>query len=187
MKQTFVKCSYCKEKVSYFDLRIKMPYICKGCLKEYLAEKNKQRAQFKSSKSLAMERADEWFSRFIRMKYRIKGGDEVLNRCIVSGKVKFAKNMDCGHCFSRGVKSLRYDEDNCRPQNRSSNRFKGEQDHYTFKDNLKKEIGEERFNRLEEKRKWHTTYTESDYRNIADKYRKKVNKIIKEEGLKKWW
>jgi len=143
----------------------------------------------KSPKSLAMDNADMWFSRYIRIKYsyKIQNG-EVYCQCIVSPEViKLASNMDNGHCVSRKYLTTRYYENNCRPQNRSSNRFSGEADHYTFEDNLRKEIGEDGIDEIHRLRKEEGEDTESFYKSQSDKYRKLVKQLVKEHGIKKWW
>jgi hypothetical protein len=158
--------------------------------RKYTSSGNKPAKHGKTSKQKARDRADEWFSRFIRIKYafKIQNGD-VFCKCFIDSNVKpkHAKHFDNGHCFSRSFLLTRYEEDNCRPQNRSSNRFSGEADHYKFKDKLKAEIGEERFDRLEKLRKQEGQDTEEFYREQADKYRKLTNQLIKEKYIKKWW
>jgi len=143
----------------------------------------------KSPKTLAMENADKWFSLYIRIKYsyNIQNG-EVFCQCIVDPSViKNAKHMDNGHCFSRGNKPTRYEEDNCRPQNRSSNRYKGEEHHYIFIDNLTKEIGEERFNRIDALRRENGQDNIVFYKEQSEKYRKLVNKLVIQHEIKRWW
>jgi len=143
----------------------------------------------KSPKSAAMRLADDWFSRYIRIKYayKIQGG-EVYCQCIVNRSViKHAKYFDNGHCYSRDNKTIRYNEDNCRPQNRSSNRYRGEADHYTFIEHLKEEIGEERFNAIDKLRREDGEDNILFYKEQADKYRKLVNELVKKHEINKWW
>ena len=167
---------------------------CPACTYADLYKKqSKQKTRFKpqirSEKSKAMETADKWFSRYIRLRYHFKIATDgtVLNRCIITGTVKPANQMDNGHCFSRAFLTTRYEEDNCRPQNRSSNRFSGEADHYKFIDNLTAEIGEERFNRIDKLRRETGTDTTEFYKEQSEKYRKLTNKLIRELNAKKWW
>lgn len=156
---------------------------------KYTTQKNNGLKRNKNEKDRARDNADKWFSVYIRIKYayRIVNG-EVICQCIINPNIiKHAKNMDNGHCFSRSFLLTRYEEDNCRPQNRSSNRFSGEADHYKFIDNLKKEIGEERFNRLDELRKKKGSDTVDFYKEQSDKYRKLVNELVSLNNIKKWW
>lgn len=142
----------------------------------------------KSPHSCAMNLADVWFSRYIRLKYSVVATDgTVLCKCIITGCMKPANEMDNGHCFSREYMATRYYEDNCRPQNRSSNRFSGEADHRTFEENLTREIGEEKFDEL--KRLSYTTIdaTLLFFKEIAGKYKTLTNQLLKEKGAKKWW
>jgi hypothetical protein len=144
----------------------------------------------KTTKQRAMTNADDWFSRYIRIKYAFKIQDgDVFCKCFIDPNVrpKHAKHFDNGHCFSRKFKLTRYEEDNCRPQNRSSNRFSGEADHYKFKDKLKKEIGDERFKRLDELRKQEGEDTLEFYQEQSDKYKKLTNELVKIHDIKKWW
>ncbi|MCF8219795.1 MAG: hypothetical protein K9J21_12550 [Bacteroidales bacterium] len=143
----------------------------------------------KTAKQNARDNADLWFSRYIRCKFhfQILPDGTVLCKCIITGTVKEAKNMDNGHCFSRKFLLTRYEKDNCRPQNRSSNRFSGEADHYKFRDNLKKEIGEVRFNRINEIRRYEGTDTEEFYREKATRFRELTNLYVQEYEIKKWW
>ena len=143
----------------------------------------------KTPRQKAMDLADKWFSLYIRIKYNYKIQDgEVFCQCIINpGIIKLAKNMDNGHCFSRDSKAIRYEEDNCRPQNRSSNRFSGEADHYKFIENLTKQIGKERFERLDNLRKTEIEDNENFYKIQAEKYKKLTNQLVKKYSINKWW
>jgi hypothetical protein len=164
-------------------------YRCPKCENEKAYKKERSPTnKRKTPKSRAMANADSWFSRYIRIKYHSRIiGSEVYCRCIITGQEYNAKNMDNGHCFSRAFKSIRFNEDNCRPQNRSSNRFQGEADHYIFIKNLKKEIGEDRFETIEALRDHLGDDSEVFYKETASKYRKEVNKLLKELNINKWW
>lgn len=139
-------------------------------------------------RSNAMKNADKWFSRYIRIKYAfVIDNGIVYDKCFITGLIKRAEFMDNGHCFSRDFQPIRYDEDNCRPQNRSSNRYQGEKDHYKFRENLEREIGTERFERLDRLKNEQIDANLEHYEEIATKYRKKVNKLIREKNIIKWW
>lgn len=183
-----------KIRAGAYNSTIKSPFCPKHTYEKAVHPKANKTAKTaskraKSPKSLAMANADRWFSRYIRIKYahRIVFDGEPICKCIVTGALKSAKNMDNGHCFSRENKATRYEEDNCRPQNRSSNRFSGEADHYKFIDNLTAEIGPERFARIDRLRRELGEDNEQFYSEMAEKYRKLVNELVKEFGVKKWW
>jgi hypothetical protein len=206
-----ITCKICGAKFRWIPRNSTIkPKLCMRCYNKSMLEKstfarknkfehkvskytfqkeNPGKRRKKSPKSLAMRRADNWFSRYIRCKYhfQILTDGTVLNKCIITGVVKEAKNMDNGHCFSRKFILTRYEEDNCRPQNKSSNQFSGEADHYKFIDNLIIQIGEERFNRLDELRKQEGQATTQFYEEQAEKYRELTNEMVKELKIKKWW
>lgn len=148
---------------------------------------NKPEKRQKTSRQKWMDKADKVFSQYIRVKFSFQSGGELFCRDIITGKIYGIKHIDNGHCFSRAHKPTRFEEDNCRPQNRSSNRFSGEADHYKFIKNLKSEIGEERFERLE-KLKYETgDDSETFYRLNFETYKVLLNEELKERGIKNPW
>jgi len=157
---------------------------------KYTPKGKNGKKQLKTAKQKARDNADLWLSRYIRIKYAFKIQDgDVFCKCFIDPNVKpkHAKHFDNGHCFSRSFLLTRYEEDNCRPQNRSSNRFSGEADHYKFKDKLKEEIGEERFNRIDQLRQSEGNDTISFYQEQSDKYRELTNELVERFNIKKWW
>lgn len=135
----------------------------------------------------AMDRADEIFSRYIRVLFSIEFKGELFCKDVITDNLYPIKRVDNGHFFSRKFLLTRYEVDNCRPQNRSSNRFSGEADHYKFGDKLKAQIGEERFNRLDQLRRQKGDDTELFYKEQSAKYRKLFNQLLKEKGVKNPW
>jgi hypothetical protein len=196
-----LKCQNCGREFKFYQNSTIKPKLCLRChnksllersnlsCNKYTAKKGSGAKRTKTAKEKARDNADLWFSRYIRCKYHFQVATDgtVLCKCIITGKIKEAKNTDNGHCFSRKFLLTRYEEDNCRPQNRSSNRFSGEADHYKFRDNLLKEIGEERFKRIDELRKQEGEDTTEFYWEQANKYRKLTNELVKKFEIKKWW
>lgn len=110
----------------------------------------------KSKISTAVAKLDKVFSEFIRLRDSKRFGFRAF-QCISCGKVKSYEQADCGHYYSRRKMSTRFDEDNCHAECRHCNRFSA--DHLIgYRDNLRKKIGEERFEELTRKanltRKW---------------------------------
>lgn len=135
--------------------------------------------RIKSEKSKAMDRADKYFSQFIRLSHCIVDRGECFCKDIITGRYRPIKDMDNGHFISRDCKAVRYNPDNCRPQNRSSNRFRGEADKDKFKDHLIREIGQERLDQLEKSKRDYFPDSTITYELIADEYRNLVNELIK--------
>jgi len=133
-----------------------------------------------SEKSKAMKLADMYFSRYIRLKHSIVSQGKAYCKDIITGKYIAIKKIDNGHCIPRGVKSTRYHEDNCRPQNRASNRFKGEDCKEIFELHLQKEIGEERWQALQELKHVYQSDTIAWYLYIASIYKLKVDELCAE-------
>lgn len=131
-----------------------------------------------------MEVADKWFSRWIRL--RDCGVDDgvAYTTDIITNKFYSCKSLDCGHYYSRYFPGTRYDENNCWPQNRSSNRFRGEADKDKFKENIIRRIGQDEFDLIGKRKNDPLPGT---YKEIAEEYRRKVNELVKKRGIQKWW
>lgn len=131
----------------------------------------------KSEKSKAIERADSWFSKFIRISNSFGNG---LGACFTCTNVDDIKNMDAGHFVKRNHLSTRYNELNVQLQCRSCNRYRdGEQ--FKFGVNLDKKYGKGTAEKL--MLLGSTTKLKTDYRAISDEYREKFNK---EKETKEW-
>lgn len=138
--------------------------------------------------SYYMRQADKWFSRYVRLIFTwgvIDG--EPYCKDIITGKAYSAKNLDCGHFISRANMATRYDLNNCRPQNRSSNRFRGEADKEKFRDNLVKEIGIEEMGSLMNRSKSSVKLGMIVLKGTADYFHNQVNELVKSKKIKKWW
>lgn len=198
-----IRCKCCpKEFTPHYDFRTKMlkSKICPSCQYKKAYEKSgggnsffdgkkrkgKGSKRGKSSKSKAMGLADKWFSQYIRIRHSVELGGELFCRCIVSGKLYHILKVDAGHYFPRGHKSTRFDERNVWPQNRSSNRYKGENDKHIFKKNLIAKIGEEEYKKLEALHLECGYDTEEYYNEISEKYKKLTREEIKKHDINPW-
>lgn len=149
----------------------------------------KEKKRLLSDKSTLMKKADEIFSRYIRLKHSLVSNGEVFCRDIITGNLYSIKKMDNGHFISRGNFSTRYHEDNCRPQNRSSNRFRGEMDKDTFQRNLINEIGWPAFERLmQSKYQPGQDFSSSAYfLHIIEEYTRKYKELLIQYEIKDPW
>ena len=154
---------------------------------EIRTSENKPEKRQKTDRQKWMDKADNIFSKYIRLKFSFQSGGELFCRDIITGRIYPIKSIDNGHCFSRYHKATRFEEDNCRPQNRSSNRFSGEKDHYTFIKNLKAEIGEERFERIEKLKDSHGEDSATFYRLQYETYKHLFKELLFERGLIDPW
>ena len=129
----------------------------------------------------AMNLADKWFSRFIRLKHSTEVHGVVFCKCYTCEKLYSIKNIDCGHYHNRGNKATRYDERNARPQCKNCNRFNSGR-HTIFGDKLLKEYGAESFEELRQLALSQGEDSEMFYKEKAKEFRVKFNELVKEKG-----
>lgn len=187
----------CGRKMSkyYFNSTIRRK-MCPSCeLKsKIIVSKNKidgqtvsNKPKSKSEKSRARNRADEWFSRYIRIKHStiVTNGISIC-KCYTCGKLSHPKLMDNGHWQRRGYTTVRFDENNARPQCYQCNRiYQGKPE--VFERNLVRDFGQEEVNRIKELAFERGEDNEFFYRRMANKYRNKTNELLKQTGIIKWW
>jgi len=146
------------------------------------SSKNTRRIKVgKSAKLRAMDNADMWFSRYIRLKYsqELMFGVFVCY-CYTCGSRHGIKSIDNGHYHNRENKATRYHENNARPQCKYCNQHKSGR-HTKFGDKLLNELGFEEF---EELRKLALSVGEDNeifYQEQAKIYRVKFNELVKEK------
>jgi hypothetical protein len=134
-----------------------------------------------------MKEADRWFSRYIRISKSIIKDGEPICRDIITGKYYHAKNVDNGHLFSRAIVATRYNVLNCWPQNRSSNRFRGEADKELFRQNVIEKIGEELYTELEVQSKTSGKFGKQEFAQMAEMWKAFVNDLVEKNKINKWW
>lgn len=211
MKTKNPKCRYCGERYEKAQLFHTIPNVCKSSKcklaffneyreqvirqgrkkleREQKEEDKRLRDQIKHDRSYWRKQADAWFSRYIRIIHRDSiVGDEVYCRCFVRPHlVKRAADMDNGHCFSRSNLPLRFEPDNCRPQNRSGNRYEGNRETTLFMEKLERELGAGRWQRLLDLKRQKGDDTLEYYRAKALHFKEKVTNLHRELNFRKWW
>ena len=129
----------------------------------------------------ARDRADEWMSKFIRLRDADASG---YGRCISCGKLVHWSEADNGHFINRGHLNTRYDEQNCNLQCRSCNRF-DEGNNEGYRRGLIAKYGEEVVNHLYLKKHIFRKYSVFELKAIADYFREKFNELKKIKNWKK--
>lgn len=110
---------------------------------------------------------DRLFSIYIRKSYSNDYGQAV---CYTCGKVDSWQNLQNGHFISRAHMNTRYDERNCRVQCVGCNVFKsGNMVEYSRR--LLKELGENGFTELTNRKDVIKQFTRKDYESLIDKYK----------------
>ena len=128
-------------------------------------------------------KADEWFSRFIRLR---DSDDDGFGRCCTCGTIKQVKYMDCGHFIPRQHMSTRFNEMNCNLQCKYCNGFEeGKKAHY--KDFLMVRYGENQYNLLLYKAQNFMKMGSVELTAIEKHYKAETERLLVEKGIKKWW
>lgn len=131
-----------------------------------------------------------WFSRYIKIRESDSNG---VVRCATSGKMMLLgdKNLHAGHCVkvfdgNNTNMNVAFDERNVLPQSSVENRyFSGRSE--VMRDRIDQKFGNGTYEDLLIKSKQFKKYTDSELKDIADKYRLKVYELLEVKGLKKWW
>ena len=105
----------------------------------------------RTQKQNAIDRTDEWFSKYVRLINGTVYGDTVICECFTCGTFHNIKKMDCGHYIGRGHHSVRWEVNNARPQCTKCNQYQSGK-HFEFEQRLIKEIGQGGVDDLKEKR-----------------------------------
>ena len=143
-----------------------------------MRQKGKTSIQIKDLKKIL----DDWYSRWIRLKYTKKGYCE----CYTCGRKFHPKDLQNGHFFSRTFTPTRWDDDNCRPQCVQCNIFK-EGNKIVFSEKIRKELGEKRYLLLEARKTNQIKMDRFEYNLLISEYEKKVNDLLIEKNIEKWW
>lgn len=132
------------------------------------------------ARSRAIQAADKWFSKWIRLRDSDENG---IATCVTSGKRAYWATMDCGHYVSRAKQSTRYDEMNCHAQSKMSNRFQG--GHFVEHGNRIDELhGPGTAEKLRQKGLQRCSRTTEDFLFIANTYKQRVAWIAQHEPNK---
>lgn len=154
---------------------VKTHKICKICGQKRLVAKGYCCRQCKIEKkpSYWKLKADEWFSKWVR---KIHADWRGYASCVTCGETKRWEELQNGHYESRGTHILRYDERNGHPQCYSCNcRKNGNMARYAVY--MIKRYGHELLLEFEELSKQIIQRTAKDYKEIAEKYKKKFEEL----------
>ena len=148
--------------------------------------KGEKRHKEKTPRQRAMERADKWFSRYIRLKYSFLAGGVLVCRCYTCGRVHGIKEITLGHWQRRGYKTTRFHENNGRGQCIQCNYYHSGMPEI-FEKNLVSEIGQDKVNELKSLAMEDGQDNELFYRKQATRYRGLFKQLLEERGIKDPW
>ena len=126
------------------------------------------------SKSKLKKKLDAIFSKYIRWYYADANG---YVECYTCGVTKPVKEMQCGHFQSRRHYATRWHTDNCKPQCVKCNMFM-QGNIWVYGNKLKAEIGDVKFNKLIQLSNSTVKYTQQDYLNMLEYYKKELNNLM---------
>lgn len=119
------------------------------------------------------------FSEFIRLRDSDEKG---FCKCFTCGRIKFWKDLDCGHGIGRQHKSTKYDEKNNQAQCKRCNGFEGGM-REIFKQHMDKKYGTGTWDLMELKSKKPAKWSVFEYQALINYYAPEVEKMKKEKGL----
>lgn len=125
--------------------------------------------------SIKKLKAKSWkmFSLYIRTKYASPMGDII---CYTCGKLGTIKTMQAGHGIAGRSNAVLFEEDIVRPQCAGCNIW-GRGKYHIFTIKLVNELGMEKFKQIVNASGIPIKYTAQDYRDIYEKYKKKLSDI----------
>lgn len=126
-----------------------------------------------------MRGADRVFSEYVRLSRADRHG---YVQCYTCDIFHHWKDLDCGHFIKRQFTALRFNEMNCRPQDKNCNNFLQGND-AEFERRLTAEIGADNMLWLKankKRRKW----SKWELKAIIDKYGEMVKEIKMQSGIK---
>jgi hypothetical protein len=126
------------------------------------------------SKSKLKKKLDAIFSKYIRWYYADANG---YVECYTCGVTKPVKEMQCGHFQSRRHYATRWHTDNCKPQCVKCNMFM-QGNIWVYGNKLKAEIGDVKFNELIQLSNSTVKYTQQDYLDMLEYYKKELNNLM---------
>ena len=141
----------------------------------------------KTERQKAVDTADRWFSRYIRIsdKHNQVNGKDVYCKCITTGKYVHIKEIQCGHFIGRGHFSTRYDEMNAHPQSVYANKWKSGMP-LEYRMALTELYGTKAVETLETKGNIPLKYSIEELRQVAKDFRLKTREIEKGLKIKVW-
>lgn len=126
-----------------------------------------------SDRTQAINRLDEWFSKFIRL----RDSEDEYVRCITCGTRKHWKEVDAGHFQTRTKYSTRWDERNVNAQCKGCNMKNGGQQYVHGKE-IDKKYGEGTADEIVCLSNQIVKFSTQELRDMAKKYRDLVKNML---------
>jgi hypothetical protein len=128
---------------------------------------------------MKIDKADMWFSRYIRLRDSDETG---YCKCITCNAVLFWKSMDCGHYIKRQHQGARFNEKNCHSQCKNCNWNKQGND-AEYKKVIIEKYGQQTHDLLKFAEKHTIKHSKLEKELIAKEYQKKAIELARQKGL----
>ena len=136
--------------------------------------------------SKAQKKADDWYSKWMRVEKSFEIGGEYYDRCISCNKIMTLKQAQCGHFVGRSDYIHRYNHLNTWPQCGVCNGLRSGTSIHDYRENLEKKIGVEAVQHIVDTRKDFCKISRSDYEEIASKYKVLFLNLCADKGIIPW-
>ncbi len=183
----------CDRKIYGNGVSTIIPKYCPNCQfkrayskKKESSSPRKKTKRKKTPRQIAMDLADKWFSRYVRVRSAFYSNGVWFCKCYTCGKPYSITRIQCGHWQRRGYKTVRFNDNNARPQCLKCNYFESGKPEI-FELNLIKEIGEKATAGIKLLAQEVGEDNEIFYKEQVEKYSKLTTDIMKKKGIPKWW
>ena len=143
--------------------------------------KRKNKSGGKSEFQKLVTRADNVFSKYIRLRDAIETPYGLYFKCISCGRIKRIDQADCGHYINRQHMVTRYSEMNCNAQCRECNRF-DEGNMSGYRRGLVEKYGEGKVEVLESLKNQSKKYVIFELKALMEHFKKEIQRLEKEKG-----
>lgn len=186
-------CAGCGKPIYGNGYSTVIPKYCPNCKykKAYKENKESKKAKIKAkrkptARQQAMNDADTWFSRYIRLNNAFYASGVWFCKCYTCNKPISISKIQNGHWQRRGYKTVRFDLNNARPQCLKCNYYEsGKPEIFELK--LIKEVGQDEVDRIKLLAQETGEDNEIFYREQAEKYEKLAMDIVNQKEIPIWW
>jgi uncharacterized Rmd1/YagE family protein len=129
---------------------------------------------------MKIDKADRWFSIFIRLRDSDENG---ICRCVTCKTSHYWKLLDCGHFVKRQHQATRFNEKNCAAQCKKCNGFEQGRDS-DFEKFIIDKYGEQTVDLLKSGERQSFKRSKFEKELLAKEYQQKAIELAKEKGIK---
>tara|TARA_Y100001937_G_C7102844_1_gene323389 strand:+ start:402 stop:866 length:465 start_codon:yes stop_codon:yes gene_type:complete len=133
------------------------------------------------NRRVALVTADQWFSRYIRLRDADKAGN---CECVTCGTTKPYTSMDAGHFMSRRYLSTRFHEQNVHAQCVKCNQY-GAGEQYIHGIRIRQKYGDQVLEEIIQQKERLTKYSKEELMSMAREYKKKYEHECRKKDIER--